>query len=171
MQSTGHSSMQALSLTSTHVWAMTYVTGVSSSAWAGITPIPAPRLDPKRSLSEPSDAASPVCSPSISTRRQVLAEGGDPSPHRARHGYEMSSASRARFAQIVRASPVDLGLACLLLAAEAEPTGSTVDPDIDAGLKALDDLAAYVADFGPVPSDDDEAADYLRRALADGAGF
>jgi regulator of sirC expression with transglutaminase-like and TPR domain len=83
----------------------------------------------------------------------------------------MSSASRARFAQIVRASPVDLGLACLLLAAEAELSDSTAEPDIDAGLKALDDLAAYVGDFGPVPSDADEVADYLRRALADGAGF
>jgi regulator of sirC expression with transglutaminase-like and TPR domain len=80
----------------------------------------------------------------------------------------MSSASRARFAQIVRASPVDLGLACLLLAAETDPD---TEPDIDAGLRALDELAAYVADFGPVPSEPGEAADFLRRALADGAGF
>jgi regulator of sirC expression with transglutaminase-like and TPR domain len=81
----------------------------------------------------------------------------------------MSTASRARFAQIVRASPIDLGLACLLLAAEAD---SQPEPDIDAGLQALDDLAAKVsADSGPAPKDPDEAADYLRVALADGAGF
>jgi regulator of sirC expression with transglutaminase-like and TPR domain len=80
----------------------------------------------------------------------------------------MTSASRARFAQIVRASPIDLGLACLLLAAETHPD---TEPDIDAGLRALDELAAYVGTFGPAPSDAGEAADFLCRALADGAGF
>jgi regulator of sirC expression with transglutaminase-like and TPR domain len=80
----------------------------------------------------------------------------------------MTSASRARFAQIVRASPIDLGLACLLLAAETHPD---TEPDIDAGLRELDELAAYVGTFGPAPSDAGEAADFLRRALADGAGF
>ena len=81
----------------------------------------------------------------------------------------MSTASRARFEQIVRASPIDLGLACLLLAAEADPR---TEPDIDAGLQALNDLAAKVAAAsGPVPTEGDEAAEYLRVALADGEGF
>jgi regulator of sirC expression with transglutaminase-like and TPR domain len=81
----------------------------------------------------------------------------------------MSTASRARFEQIVRASPIDLGLACLLLAAEADPR---TEPDIDAGLQALNDLAAKVAAAsGPVPTAGDEAAEYLRVALADGEGF
>lgn len=80
----------------------------------------------------------------------------------------MSTASRARFAEIVRSSPVDLGLACLLLAAETDPL---VEPDIDAGLQALNDLAAQVAEAGPVPTDAEAAADYLRVALADRAGF
>jgi regulator of sirC expression with transglutaminase-like and TPR domain len=80
----------------------------------------------------------------------------------------MSTATRARFAQIVRSSPVDLGLACLLLAAEAD---HLAEPDIEAGLQALEDLAARVADFGPVPTDAEEAAEYLRVALADGVGL
>lgn len=81
----------------------------------------------------------------------------------------MSTASRARFEQIVRASPIDLGLACLLLAAEADPRA---EPDIDAGLQALNDLSAKVAAAcGPVPAEGDEAAEYLRVALADGEGF
>jgi regulator of sirC expression with transglutaminase-like and TPR domain len=81
----------------------------------------------------------------------------------------VSADSRARFARVVRSQPVDLGLACLLLAAENEPEA---EPDIDAGLQALDHLAAGIAEgSGQVPTDSDAAADYLRRALADGAGF
>ena len=48
----------------------------------------------------------------------------------------MSSATRARFAEVVRAEPVPVGLAALLIAAEAEPS-----LDIDASLAALDALA------------------------------
>jgi regulator of sirC expression with transglutaminase-like and TPR domain len=80
----------------------------------------------------------------------------------------LSTASRARFEQVVRADPIDLGLACLLLAAEND---ALAEPDIDAGLQALDVLAAEVAECGPVPDDAAEAAEFLRVALADTAGF
>lgn len=49
----------------------------------------------------------------------------------------MTAASRARFAEAVRAEPVDVGLAALLVGAEVEPT-----LDVDASLAALDELAA-----------------------------
>jgi hypothetical protein len=47
--------------------------------------------------------------------------------------------SRSRFAEVVRAEPVDVGLAALLVAAEVEPT-----LDVDEWLEALDGLAAAV---------------------------
>lgn len=49
----------------------------------------------------------------------------------------MTAASRARFAEVVRAEPVDVGLAALLVGAEVEPT-----LDVDACLAVLDGLAA-----------------------------
>lgn len=51
----------------------------------------------------------------------------------------MSEASRARFAEVVRSEPVDLGLACLLI-------GTEVDPGLDhqPWLGELDRLAAAV---------------------------
>jgi regulator of sirC expression with transglutaminase-like and TPR domain len=60
--------------------------------------------------------------------------------------------SRARFAEVVRAEPVDVGLAALLVAAEVEPT-----LDVDESLAVLDVLAASA------PSAD---ADGLRQALS-----
>lgn len=51
----------------------------------------------------------------------------------------MTAASRARFAEVVRAEPVDIGLAALLVGAEVEPT-----LDVDEHLAALDALAASV---------------------------
>jgi hypothetical protein len=51
----------------------------------------------------------------------------------------VSASSRARFAEVVRAEQVDLGLACLLIGAELEP-----DLSVEAGLAALDSLAAQV---------------------------
>lgn len=48
----------------------------------------------------------------------------------------MTAASRARFAEVVRADRIDVGLAALLVAAEVEPT-----LDIDASLALLDALA------------------------------
>jgi hypothetical protein len=47
--------------------------------------------------------------------------------------------SRSRFAEVVRAEPVDVGLAALLVAAEVEPT-----LDVDEHLEVLDALAASV---------------------------
>lgn len=49
----------------------------------------------------------------------------------------MTQDSRARFAEVVRAEPADIGLACLLIGCEVEP-----DLDIDASLAALDALAS-----------------------------
>jgi regulator of sirC expression with transglutaminase-like and TPR domain len=49
----------------------------------------------------------------------------------------LTAASRARFAEVVRAEPVDVGLAALLIGAEVEPT-----LDVDASLAVLDGLAA-----------------------------
>jgi regulator of sirC expression with transglutaminase-like and TPR domain len=49
----------------------------------------------------------------------------------------VTAASRARFAEVVRAEPVDIGLAALLVGAEVEPT-----LDVDASLAELDGLAA-----------------------------
>lgn len=51
----------------------------------------------------------------------------------------MTAASRARFAQLVRAEPVDLALAALLVGAETEP-----DLDLAAADRALDAMAAAV---------------------------
>ena len=69
--------------------------------------------------------------------------------------------SRQRFAEVVRASPVDVGLAALLVGAEVEPT-----LDVDESLAQLDALAALaqplVRELGPVRG--------LRQALAGFAG-
>ncbi|MDT7538839.1 MAG: hypothetical protein QOI82_2424 [Actinomycetota bacterium] len=68
----------------------------------------------------------------------------------------MTAASRSRFAEAVRAEPVDVGLAALLVGAEVEPT-----LDVDASLAVLDGLAAAC------PSAD---LDGLLRGLADFSG-
>lgn len=59
----------------------------------------------------------------------------------------MSAQSREQFAAVVRAEVVDLGLACALIAVEADPS---LDPEI--ALHALDDLAARL----PTAGSDDE---------------
>ena len=74
----------------------------------------------------------------------------------------MTAESRRRFAETMRATEPDLGLACLLIAAEVFP-----DLDIAEGLAALDTLATAAA---PYMVSGEEAAG-LRRALADDAGF
>jgi regulator of sirC expression with transglutaminase-like and TPR domain len=51
--------------------------------------------------------------------------------------------SRARFAEVVHAEPVDVGLACLLVGAEVDP-----HLDVDASLAQLDALAARVPATG-----------------------
>jgi regulator of sirC expression with transglutaminase-like and TPR domain len=74
--------------------------------------------------------------------------------------------SRARFAEVVRAEPVDVGLACLLVGAEVDPA-----LDVDEGLRRLDDLAAAAAPEVPRRAGVHEAAEGLRRALGGVAGF
>ncbi len=76
----------------------------------------------------------------------------------------MSTATRARFADVVRSEPVDVGLACLLVGGEVDP-----DLDVDPSLAALDRLAATVQ-LPPVcpPA---VAAEALRTALGEQAGF
>ncbi|MCW2542990.1 MAG: putative transcriptional regulator [Frankiales bacterium] len=49
----------------------------------------------------------------------------------------MTTRSRERFAEVVRAEPADVGLACLLIGCETEP-----DLEVDRWLSELDDLAA-----------------------------
>lgn len=78
--------------------------------------------------------------------------------------------SRRRFADAVRAEPVDVGLACLLVGAvlgrSAEP-----DLDVDEGLRRLDELAAAARPEVPRRAGPRQAAEGLRRALGDTAGF
>ena len=69
------------------------------------------------------------------------------------------SPSRARFAEVVRSEPVDVGLACLLIGGEVDP-----GLDVDVSLELLEQLAAAVRPHltGTRPED---AAEALRRVL------
>ena len=78
----------------------------------------------------------------------------------------MSAATRKRFAEVVRSEPVDVGLACLLVGAEVD-----LDLDVDAALAALDALAATVHLPPGPPVSPLAAAEALRRALGERAGF
>jgi regulator of sirC expression with transglutaminase-like and TPR domain len=74
----------------------------------------------------------------------------------------VSATTRRRFAENIRSDAPDLGLACLLLGAEASP-----DLDVDAAVASLDALAESAKPHllgGDAPNG-------LRRALADEAGF
>jgi regulator of sirC expression with transglutaminase-like and TPR domain len=73
----------------------------------------------------------------------------------------VTAASRARFSEVVRAEPVDVGLACLLMGAEVHP-----DLDVDEPLAALDRLAEQVAPLLHLG-----AAQALRVGLGERAGF
>lgn len=74
----------------------------------------------------------------------------------------MTAETRRRFAETMRATSPDLGLACLLIGAEVFP-----DLSVAEGLASLDALAEAAA---PLMVSGEEAAG-LRRALADDAGF
>ena len=74
--------------------------------------------------------------------------------------------SRQRFAPAVRSEPVDLGLACLLIGAEVEP-----DLEVDESLAVLDALAVTARAHVPVGSSPAVAAEGLRLALGEHAGF
>lgn len=78
----------------------------------------------------------------------------------------MTAASRARFAEVVRAEPVDLGLACLLVGCEVEP-----ELDVDLPLALLDAHAAAARARVPRRARPREAAEGLRIALGEQAGF
>jgi regulator of sirC expression with transglutaminase-like and TPR domain len=78
----------------------------------------------------------------------------------------VSAASRARFAEVVRSEPVDVGVACLLVGAEVDP-----DLDVDDGLRRLDDLAAAARSEVPRRAGVRESAEGLRRALGEWGGF
>ena len=73
--------------------------------------------------------------------------------------------TRARFAEVVRSEPIDVGLACLLVGGEVER-----DLDVDASLEVLDQLAAatrpHLASTRP-----DDVAEALRRVLGMGHRF
>ena len=75
------------------------------------------------------------------------------------------SPTRARFAEVVRSEPVDVGLACLLVGGEVDR-----DLDVDASLEALDALAASARTqlVSTAPAD---VAEALRRVLGEQAGF
>lgn len=74
--------------------------------------------------------------------------------------------SRARFAEVVRATPVDLALACMLVGAEVEP-----GLDADEGLRRLDQLAAGARSDVPRRAGVRGAAAGLQRALGEREGF
>ena len=76
------------------------------------------------------------------------------------------SPTRDRFAEVVRRDPVDVGLACLLIGVEVDP-----DLDVDAALAVLDALAASARAQVPPGSSPEAAAEGLRRALGERAGF
>ena len=74
--------------------------------------------------------------------------------------------SRERFAEVVRREPVDLALACLLVGAESEPDLVVADH-----LAVLDALASSARADVPAGASPREAAEGLRRALGERAGF
>ena len=78
----------------------------------------------------------------------------------------MTAASRARFADAVRAEPVDVGLAALLIGAEVDP-----DLDVDTWLAVLDGFAAAARPLVPLGGSPSVAAEGLRIALGERAGF
>lgn len=80
---------------------------------------------------------------------------------------KVTSDSRQQFAEEVRAEPVDLGRACLLIGAEVEPELKIVPY-----LGVLDDLAVQAAaDAAAAAHGPAEQAAALRRALGEQAGF
>ena len=74
--------------------------------------------------------------------------------------------SLERFAQVVRGEPVDLATACLLV-------GTTTEPDLALAdhLAVLDALASSARADVPVGASPAQAAEGLRRALGERAGF
>lgn len=73
---------------------------------------------------------------------------------------------RSQFAEVVRTSPVDLGLACLLVGGEVDP-----GLDVAGGLRQLDELAAAARADVPRRAGPRGTADALARALGEREGF
>ena len=67
--------------------------------------------------------------------------------------------TRARFAELVRSEPVDVGLACLLIGAEVRP-----DLDVDESLVQLDVMAEQTR-YRMTSRRPDDAAEAIRRVL------
>lgn len=78
----------------------------------------------------------------------------------------MTTSTRDRFSRVVNETPVDLGLACALIAADLDR-----DADPDAACARLDELASDTARGVPADPTPVEAAAALRRGLADRGGF
>lgn len=78
----------------------------------------------------------------------------------------MTAESRARFAEVVRAEPVDLATACLLLGAEVEPDLSPAPY-----LAELDELARQARPLLAEAGTPADQAAALRLALGERAGF
>jgi regulator of sirC expression with transglutaminase-like and TPR domain len=76
------------------------------------------------------------------------------------------TAARTRFAETVRATPVDLALACLLVGAEVDD-----GLDVDTSLALLDALAATARPLVPTGATPAQAAEGLRVALGEQGGF
>ncbi len=70
--------------------------------------------------------------------------------------------TRARFAEVVRSEPVDVGLACLLVGGEVRP-----DLDVDESLEQLDVMAAQARSLTTSRRPDD-VAEAVRRVLHTG---
>jgi regulator of sirC expression with transglutaminase-like and TPR domain len=70
--------------------------------------------------------------------------------------------TRARFAEVVRSEPVDVGLACLLVGGEVRP-----DLDVDASLEQLDVMATQ-ARYRMATLSVEDAAEGIRRVLHGG---
>ena len=73
---------------------------------------------------------------------------------------------RARFAEVVRGEPVDVGLACILVGAEVDP-----DLDVDDSLEALDVIATQLRIRLHGQTQPDDVAESMRRVLHTGHGF
>ena len=73
---------------------------------------------------------------------------------------------RARFAEVVRSEPVDLGLGCVLVGAEVDES-----LDVEASLALLDALAGSARALVPPGATPAQAAEGLRVALGEQAGF
>jgi regulator of sirC expression with transglutaminase-like and TPR domain len=74
--------------------------------------------------------------------------------------------TRARFAEVVRSEPVDVGLACLLIGGEVEPS-----LDVDSSLEVLDLIATQVRLRLHGHTSPDVVAESLRRVLHMGHRF